>query len=53
VGLTGEAKTDVHATGQVFVHGEYWNARSDEPVSKGDRVKVTAVDGLTLTVKKA
>ena len=32
LGLEGDAKTDVHADGQVFVHGEYWNAWSDEPI---------------------
>jgi membrane-bound serine protease (ClpP class) len=53
LGLEGEAKTDVHADGQVFVHGEYWNAWSDEPIRQGDRVKVESVTGLTVKVKKA
>ena len=53
IGLKGEAKTDVGAAGQIFVRGEYWNARSNEPVKKGERVMVTAVDGLTLTVKRS
>jgi membrane-bound serine protease (ClpP class) len=53
IGLRGEAKTDVNLSGQVFVRGEYWNARSDDPITKGDNVVVIAVDGLTLTVKKA
>jgi membrane-bound serine protease (ClpP class) len=52
VGLEGEAKTDVHANGQVFVRGEYWNAWSDESIIKGERVKVEAVEGLKLKVKK-
>lgn len=52
LGLEGEAKTDVHASGQVFVRGEYWNAWSDEPVRKGERVKIESVEGLKLKVRK-
>lgn len=52
IGLKGEARTDISAKGQVFVHGENWNARSDEPIQKGDQIVVTAVEGLLLTVKK-
>ena len=53
IGLEGEAKTDVHGSGQVFVRGEYWNAWSDSPIQKGERVKVEAVEGLKLKVKRA
>jgi membrane-bound serine protease (ClpP class) len=53
IGLKGEAKSEISPTGQVFVRGEYWNAKSDEPIRKGEKVAVTAVEGLTLTVKKA
>jgi membrane-bound serine protease (ClpP class) len=52
IGLEGEAKTDILANGQVFVRGEYWNAWSDEPVRKGERVKIESVDGLKLKVRK-
>ncbi len=52
VGLEGEAKTDIQASGQVFVRGEYWNAWSDEPVRKGERVKIESVEGLKLKVRK-
>jgi membrane-bound serine protease (ClpP class) len=52
IGLEGEAKTAVHRTGQVFVHGEYWNAWSDELIHEGDRIKVDAIDGLKLRVSK-
>jgi len=53
-GLTGEigtAKTDIGDTGSVFIHGEHWNAKSDEPISKGSAVEVVAVEGMMLTVK--
>ena len=51
LGETGEALSEVGPEGgDVFVHGEYWRARSDQTVPKGARVRVTAVDGLTVTV---
>jgi membrane-bound serine protease (ClpP class) len=36
--------------GHVAVHGELWQARSDEPIPAGASVRITAVNGLTLTV---
>jgi len=53
IGMRAEARTDIGADGQVFLRGEYWNARSDEPIAKGEKVMVVAVDGLRLKVKKA
>jgi membrane-bound serine protease (ClpP class) len=53
IGMRAEAKTDIGADGQVFLRGENWNARSDEPIAKGEKVMVVAVDGLRLKVKKA
>lgn len=53
IGLTGEARTDITDRGQIFVHGEYWNAWSDAPIAKGEKVEVTKVEGLRLKVKKA
>lgn len=51
VGESGDALSDVGpAGGQVFVHGEYWQARSAVAIPRGARVRVAAVDGLTLTV---
>jgi membrane-bound serine protease (ClpP class) len=41
------------ATGSVAVHGETWRARAEAPVSPGDRLRVVAIDGLTLTVEPA
>ena len=51
VGETGVAKTDVHRAGRVFVHGEWWNARSDEPIAEGEPVRVVDMDGLLLKVQ--
>ncbi len=39
--------------GTVVVRGEYWNAESDDVVDAGERVEVTAVDGLRLRVRRA
>ena len=39
--------------GRVFVHGEYWNARSDEPIESGTPVVVEAVEGNVLHVRRA
>ncbi len=50
VGELGEARTALDPDGTVFVHGEYWSARSLSPVSAGERVRVVAVDGMTLEV---
>ena len=51
LGAEGQALSDVGPSGgEVFVHGEYWQARSDVEIPKGSRVRVSAVDGLTVTV---
>jgi membrane-bound serine protease (ClpP class) len=52
VGSTGIAVTDIHGVGKVRVVGELWDARSDLPVRKGDRVVVRGIDaeGMTLVV---
>ncbi len=51
VGARGEARSDLAPRGTVFVHGEYWNARSTRPVSAGETVIVEDVDGMTLVVR--
>jgi len=52
VGEEGIARTDVKERGKVYVHGELWNAESDEPIAADERVIVTAVKGMTVKVKK-
>jgi membrane-bound serine protease (ClpP class) len=51
VGETGSAVTALAPEGKVFVHGEYWDAVSLGPVAAGQRVRVTAIDRLKLTVE--
>lgn len=52
IGMEALAKTDIHTDGQVFMRGEYWSAWSDESIQKGERVTVTAMEGLKVKVKK-
>jgi len=53
IGKVVEARTDLNPKGKVFIEGEYWNAVAEgEPVKKGEDVRVIAVDGLLLRVRK-
>jgi membrane-bound serine protease (ClpP class) len=47
----GTARSVIDPHGKVFVHGEIWDAVSDEPVAPGDAVEVIAVRNLTLAVR--
>lgn len=38
--------------GKVFVHGELWNAASEEPIPAGERVRILKAGGMTLQVQK-
>ena len=53
VGETGVARTDVAPSGKVFVHGELWDAISEEPLRAGEQVKVVALTDMTVKVEKA
>ena len=54
IGETGYALEPIvpGAPGRVRAHGESWSAIAGEPIASGDRVTVTNIDGLTLTVRK-
>ncbi|HQO04373.1 MAG TPA: nodulation protein NfeD [Spirochaetota bacterium] len=52
LGDIGSAIDDFDGTGKVSVHGEIWNARSDENIRKHDSVEVTGITGMILHVKK-
>jgi len=53
-GMVGTARTDLNPDGQVFVHGETWQAATLNgiPVKKGEKVVVISLEGLRLIVKK-
>jgi membrane-bound serine protease (ClpP class) len=38
--------------GRVETHGEIWRARATGPIAEGEAVRVTAVEGLTVTVER-
>jgi membrane-bound serine protease (ClpP class) len=38
--------------GQIFIHGELWQARSTQPIRKGESVRVTGREGLLLFVER-
>lgn len=48
----GVAQSRIAPQGNVAVHGEIWRAVSEQPIKKGERVRVVGVKGLTLTVEK-
>ncbi|MGM0693280.1 MAG: NfeD family protein [Pseudomonadota bacterium] len=50
VGSEATALEDFAGQGHVRLMGERWNARSTQPLTRGQAVRVTAVDGLTLEV---
>jgi len=53
VGATAEARSTLDPDGQVWLEGTLWAARlvgDSGPVRLGDRVRVEAVEGLTLVV---
>ena len=51
IGEVGVAKTELNPTGRIQVHGELWSAHCRSTVSTGQRVRVTAVEGLKLEVE--
>ena len=50
-GILG-AEGEVRPGGMVFLEGELWRPECDEPLQKGDRVKVIAVDHMRVKVQK-
>lgn len=52
IGETGIVAVSLAPEGKVSVHGEFWNATSDQQVEKGVKVKVAGVDHLKLRVNK-
>jgi len=51
IGINGEAMEDFSDMGRVWVHGESWQAQSSAPVKKGQKIQVTAKEGLLLKIK--
>lgn len=53
IGETGRALTDIGPSGRVIAHGEYWDARSEAPVTAGSAVRIVGKEGFTLVVADA
>jgi len=53
LGTTGIVKAKIDPRGKVFIHGEYWDAESDEMIPEDSRVEVIAVEDIRLKVRKA
>lgn len=51
IGSLGEVIEDFIGQGRIRFEGEVWKAQSEVPVKKGQKVHITAVDGLILSVK--
>src|SRR5258705_9551909 len=51
VGASGEALEDFEGEGWARVHGESWRVRAAVPVHRGERLRVTSMAGLVLTVE--
>ena len=54
IGAAAEARSSIDPDGRVWLGGTIWSARLAEgatPIRLGDRVRVEAVDGLTLVVR--
>jgi membrane-bound serine protease (ClpP class) len=47
----GEVLQAFETRGQIRIHGELWDAVTSQPLTAGQRVRVKAVDGLTLKVE--
>lgn len=51
LGSVGEAMESFDGKGRIWIHGESWQAVSRMPVAKGQQVRVTGQNGLTLNVE--
>jgi membrane-bound serine protease (ClpP class) len=51
LGATAEALGDFDAEGWARVHGEQWKVRTSRPVRRGEKLRVTGMEGLVLQVE--
>jgi len=51
LGQTAEVREDFAGQGHVFLDGERWTAESQQPLRKGQNVRVTAMHGLVVRVE--
>jgi membrane-bound serine protease (ClpP class) len=53
VGAVGEVLEDAPGEGMARIHGELWSVRCAQPLVRGQKVRVTGIDGLVLQVTSA
>lgn len=53
IGEIGEVRVRLAPRGKVWLHGEYWNAESDEEIEVGQKVRVVSLNRMVLRVRKA
>jgi len=52
IGARCKVVSPIKPEGKVFVHGEYWNAQSDEALETGETVEVVGVSELVVKVRR-
>jgi membrane-bound serine protease (ClpP class) len=54
IGEEGITRSKIHKgrIGKVLVHGETWNATSDEDVKKDEKIRIVRIDRMVLTVRR-
>jgi len=52
IGEEGIGTTTISPEGKISIHGEFWNAISDQSIERGEKVQVIGVTNLKLKVKK-
>ncbi|MCC5795713.1 MAG: nodulation protein NfeD [Methylophaga sp.] len=51
IGSVAEALADFQGAGRVMATGEHWLAESTQPVKRGQKLRITGIDGLILRVE--
>lgn len=51
IGAVGEALEAIQNEGRVRVHSELWHARVNQPVERGNKIRVVGMEGLVLIVE--
>ena len=52
IGTIGEARSNIHEEGSVYVAGEMWSAKSNQTISAGSSIRVVHREGFILVVEK-
>jgi membrane-bound ClpP family serine protease len=52
IGASGEAKSKIYEEGSVYIAGEMWSAKSDNPIPAGSSIRVVRREGFILVVEK-